>query len=64
MGHLDLRRLLTDYGFRGHPLLKDFPLRGYKEAAYSEKGKRVTFIPVHLAQGYRRFFIDNPWVIS
>jgi NADH:ubiquinone oxidoreductase subunit C len=63
VGHLDLRRLLTDYGFRGHPLLKDFPLRGYKEAAYSEKGKRVTFIPVHLAQGYRRFFIDNKWVI-
>lgn len=64
VGHLDLRRLLTDYGFRGHPLLKDFPLSGYKEAVYSEKGKRVTFIPVQLGQGYRRFFIDNPWVIS
>jgi NADH-quinone oxidoreductase subunit C len=64
VGHPDLRRLLTDYGFSGHPLLKDFPLSGYKEAVYSEKGKRVTFMPVQFAQRYRRFFIDNPWVIS
>lgn len=64
VGHSDLRRLLSDYGFCGHPLLKDFPLRGYKEAVYTEKGKRVTFRPVQLSQGYRRFFTDNPWIIS
>jgi NADH:ubiquinone oxidoreductase subunit C len=63
VGHFDLRRLLTDYGFRGHPLLKDFPLRGHKEAVYNEKGKRVTFIAVQLAQGYRRFFLDSPWAL-
>jgi NADH-quinone oxidoreductase subunit C len=64
VGHVDLRRLLTDYGFQGHPLLKDFPLSGYKELVYSEKIKRVTFRSVQLVQGYRRFFIDRPWVLS
>jgi quinol-cytochrome oxidoreductase complex cytochrome b subunit/NADH:ubiquinone oxidoreductase subunit C len=59
VGHLDLRRLLTDYGFRGHPLLKDYPLRGFKEVIYSERLKRVTFLPVQLTQGFRQFYIDN-----
>jgi len=61
VGHGDLRRILTDYGFRGHPLLKDFPISGYSEAIYREKSKRVTFRDVQLTQSSRRFFSDNSW---
>ena len=54
-GHPDLRRLLTDYGFKGSPMLKDFPLSGYVQVSYSEKKKRVKLEPVNLAQEFRRF---------
>ena len=54
-GHPDLRRILTDYGFRGHPLRKDFPTTGYTEVRYDEAKKRVVYEPVELAQDFRRF---------
>ena len=60
-GHPDLRRLLTDYGFRGHPLRKDFPTTGYTEVRYDEAQKRVVYEPVKLVQEYRQFDFMSPW---
>jgi len=60
-GNEDLRRILTDYGFRGHPLRKDFPLSGYQEMRYSEEQKRVVYEPVRLAQDFRSFDFLSPW---
>ena len=59
--HPDLRRILTDYGFRGHPLRKDFPLTGYTEVRYSEDKKKVITEPVKLEQEYRNFDFESPW---
>ena len=59
--HPDLRRILTDYGFKGHPLRKDFPLTGFKEVRYSEKDKKVIYEPVKLEQNYRNFDFESPW---
>ena len=60
-GHPDLRRLLTDYGFQGHPLRKDFPLTGYVEVRYDDDAKRVVYEPVKLVQEFRRFDFESPW---
>jgi len=59
--HPDLRRLLTDYGFEGHPLRKDFPLTGFVEARYDDEQKRVIYEPVKLTQEFRRFDFLSPW---
>jgi NADH-quinone oxidoreductase subunit C len=60
-GNTDLRRILTDYGFEGHPFRKDFPLTGYVEMRYSEEQKRVVYEPVKLAQDFRSFDFLSPW---
>ena len=60
-GHPDLRRILTDYGFDGHPLRKDFPLTGYVEVRYDDAQKRVVYEPVKLTQEYRNFDFLSPW---
>ena len=60
--HPDLRRILTDYGFEGHPLRKDFPLTGHTEVRYSEDLKKVVNEPVKLEQNYRNFDYESPWV--
>ena len=59
--HPDLRRILTDYGFEGHPLRKDFPLTGHKEVRYSEDEKKVIYESVKLEQNYRNFDYESPW---
>jgi len=59
--HPDLRRILTDYGFEGHPLRKDFPLTGFNEVRYSEKDKKVIYEQVKLEQNYRDFDFESPW---
>ena len=58
--HPDLRRILTDYGFEGHPLRKDFPLTGYTEVRYDNNKKRIVYEPVELAQEYRDFKFSSP----
>ena len=60
-GHPDLRRILTDYGFSGHPLRKDFPLTGFTEVRYDESRKRVVYEPVELVQEFRQFDFQSPW---
>jgi NADH-quinone oxidoreductase subunit C len=60
-GHPDMRRLLTDYGFEGHPLRKDFPLTGFVEVRYDDERKRVVYEPVKLTQEFRNFDFLSPW---
>jgi NADH-quinone oxidoreductase subunit C len=59
--HPDLRRILTDYGFHGHPLRKDFPLSGFNQVVYDDEQKRVVYEPVELVQDYRDFDFLSPW---
>jgi NADH-quinone oxidoreductase subunit C len=63
-GHPDLRRRLTDYGFKGHPLRKDFPVTGYVEVRYDDVRKRILYEGVSLAQDFRLFTLDQPWSLS
>ena len=63
-GHPDLRRMLTDYGFQGHPLRKDFPLSGFHEVRYDEAAKRVVQEPLSLSQARRRYSVARPWAES
>ena len=60
-GHPELRRILTDYGFQGYPLRKDFPLTGYVEVRYDDAAKRVVYEPVKLVQDFRSFDFESPW---
>jgi len=60
-GHSDLRRIMTDYGFEGHPLRKDFPMTGFVEVRYDDERKRVVYEPVRLTQEYRNFDFLSPW---
>lgn len=60
-GHSDLRRILTDYGFFGHPLRKDFPLSGYHETRYDDTVRRVASEKLNLLQEFRLFFLSGPW---
>ena len=60
-GHPDLRRILTDYGFRGSPLRKDFPMSGYLEVRYDDEQKRVVYEPIKLTQEFRKFDFESPW---
>ncbi|QQN61752.1 NADH-quinone oxidoreductase subunit C [Bradyrhizobium diazoefficiens] len=61
VGHPDMRRILTDYGFEGHPLRKDFPLTGFVEVRYDDQEKRVVYEPVKLSQEFRKFDFLSPW---
>lgn len=60
-GHPDLRRILTDYGFEGYPLRKDFPLTGYSEVRYDDEKKRIVYEPLELTQAFRYFDYQSPW---
>ena len=64
IGNSELRRILTDYGFNGHPLRKDFPLTGFIEIYYDDENKRILYEPVELSQEYRVFNLQNPWNLS
>jgi len=64
LGHPDLRRILTDYGFQGFPLRKDFPLSGYVEVRYDDEQKRVVYEPVRLTQEFRNFDFESPWEMT
>jgi NADH-quinone oxidoreductase subunit C len=62
VNHPDLRKILTDYGFMGHPLRKDFPLSGFTDVFYDESRKLLSYEPVELAQSFRKFSFLSPWV--